>query len=142
MISRWSLAAFAVAALASSSAVAQQSGATSGPVAGSHTTLGTGGRTPTTPHQSDALHNKGGGSIQGEHQGQAGGSDQTIAPVLPAPNPAGTRARGNPRPADKRPTGEGRGLPLTGATQARGRGEYLHPLACHPRCRLTLPLRS
>ena len=51
-------------------------GVTSGPAAGTPATLGTGGETPTTPHQQSALRNRGGKTIQREQQAGAGGASQ------------------------------------------------------------------
>ena len=61
-------------------AFAQSSGTTSGPQAGSPTTLGTGGVTPTSPHQTGTVRNQGGASIQGEQRGQLGGTTETVKP--------------------------------------------------------------
>lgn len=61
-------------------AVAQTSGTTSGPAAGSPATLGTGGVTPTTPHQTGVVRNGGGASVQGERRGQLGGTTDAVKP--------------------------------------------------------------
>ena len=62
------------------SASAQTSGTTSGPAAGSPATLGTGGVTPTTPHQTQAVRNSGGAAVTGERRGQLGGTSDTVKP--------------------------------------------------------------
>lgn len=61
-------------------ASAQTGGTTSGPAAGTPTTLGTGGVSPATPHQADAVRNGGGMPVQGERQGQLGGTADTVRP--------------------------------------------------------------
>jgi len=55
-------------------------GTTSGPAVGSPATLGTGGVTPTTPHQTEAVRNGGGVPVQGEQRGQVGGTTNTVKP--------------------------------------------------------------
>jgi len=69
-----------VAAGLSVPAMAQSGGTTSGPAAGSPATLGTGGVTPSTPHQTNAVRNGGGVPVQGENRGQLGGTTTTVKP--------------------------------------------------------------
>jgi len=57
-----------------------QTGTTTGPAAGSPATLGTGGVTPTTPHQTETVRNGGGVPVQGEQRGQLGGTSDTVKP--------------------------------------------------------------
>jgi Spy/CpxP family protein refolding chaperone len=52
----------------------QQKGMSSGPATGSPATLGTGGQTPVTPHQSEVLRNRGGPTVQQE-EGQKGATN-------------------------------------------------------------------
>ena len=60
---------------------ANPSGATtSGPAVGSPATLGTGGVTPATPHQTGAVRNGGGVPITAEKRGQRGGTHRTVKP--------------------------------------------------------------
>ena len=64
--------------LLSGAAALAQTGTTSGPAAGSTTSLGTGGQSAATPHQADTL--KGGGTaLKKEQQGQAGGTGAEAA---------------------------------------------------------------
>ncbi len=87
------LPAIAAAALLLSApaAMAQAQGTTSGPASGSPATLGTGGTTPVTPHQSESLRDKGGAALKDEHQGQTGGTTKKAAErgteAGPAPKP-------------------------------------------------------
>lgn len=65
------------AIVAGPAALAQQStggaaGITSGPANNSATTLGTGGETPTSPHQTQVLRYKGGPAIQKEKMSKGG----------------------------------------------------------------------
>ncbi len=69
-----------LAAIGIGSAVAQTSGTTSGPAAGTPATLGTGGVTPATPHQTEAIRNQGGVPVTGEQRGQLGGTTDTVRP--------------------------------------------------------------
>ncbi|GAC1337154.1 MAG: hypothetical protein NVSMB18_01540 [Acetobacteraceae bacterium] len=62
------------------SALAQTGGTTSGPAVNSPATLGTGGVTPATPHQTEAVRNQGGASVAGEQRGQLGGTTDTVKP--------------------------------------------------------------
>jgi len=62
------------------SANAQTTGTTTGPAAGSPATLGTGGVTPTSPHQTEAIRNGGGVPVQAERRGQLGGTTDTVKP--------------------------------------------------------------
>jgi hypothetical protein len=57
-----------------------QSGTTSGPAAGTPATMGTGGTTPSTPHQTNTVRNSGGVPITGEQRGQLGGTASTVKP--------------------------------------------------------------
>jgi hypothetical protein len=75
---RLTLAALIAGALFAAPALAQTGGTTSGPAAGTATTLGTGGQTPATPHQNRTVTG-GGPATQNEAKGQAGGA----APVKP-----------------------------------------------------------
>ena len=79
-------AALALSLITSGTALAQQSGGspgtTSGPAAGSPTTMGTGGTVPASPHQMEVLKNKGGAPIQGEKTSQ-GGPGQPGRPSAP-----------------------------------------------------------
>lgn len=86
-------AAFALALFGAVSAHAQNSqvapnagpgsGVTSGPAAGVPTTLGTGGQSAATPHQSDSMRNHGGPAVSNETQGQQGGTPASVKPGLP-----------------------------------------------------------
>ncbi len=67
-------AALASTALLGGAALAQAPGTTSGPAAGSPTTLGTGGQTPAVGAQTEPLRNNGGRAMTGEHKGQRGGA--------------------------------------------------------------------
>jgi len=83
------LASAAAAALIGfGSANAQTSGTTTGPAAGSPATLGTGGVTPTSPHQTEAIRNGGGVPVQAEQRGQLGGG--TASSVKPGASDAGS----------------------------------------------------
>ena len=73
------LAAIAGLLAAGGTALAQ-SGTTTGPAAGSPATLGTGGVTPASPHQTEAVRNSGGVPVTGERQGQLGGTANTVEP--------------------------------------------------------------
>ncbi len=55
-------------------------GVTSGPAVGSPATLGTGGTTPSTPHQTDTIRNNGGAAIKHAKQGQHGGTRASVKP--------------------------------------------------------------
>ncbi len=55
-------------------------GVTSGPAAGQPATLGTGGMTTATPHQSDSLQHSGGPAITAEQKGQHGGTRTSVKP--------------------------------------------------------------
>ncbi len=55
-------------------------GVTSGPASGQPATLGTGGVTPATPHQTDALQQQGSNPIAAERQGQQGGTQTSVKP--------------------------------------------------------------
>lgn len=48
-----------------------QGGTTSGPATGTPATLGTNGTTPTSPHQTNVLRNKGGKATQNEKPGSS-----------------------------------------------------------------------
>ena len=67
-------AAIASTALLGAAAMAQTTGTTSGPAAGSPTTLGTGGQTPAVGAQTEPLRNNGGRAMTREHKGQRGGA--------------------------------------------------------------------
>lgn len=55
-------------------------GTTTGPAVGSPATLGTGGVTSATPHQTEAVRNRGGVPITAEGSGQQGGTPGTVKP--------------------------------------------------------------
>jgi hypothetical protein len=55
-------------------------GTTTGPAVGSPATLGTGGVTGATPHQTEAVRNSGGVPITAEKRGQHGGTRHTVKP--------------------------------------------------------------
>ena len=58
-----------------------EGGVTSGPAAGRPTTLGTGGVTPTSPHQTTVTRSHGGATMQDERGVQgAGGTDTSVRP--------------------------------------------------------------
>ncbi len=74
-------AAVAAAIISGGAAMAQTPGTTSGPAAGSPTTLGTGGQTPAVGAQTEPLRSNGGRAMTREHKGQHGGAtaDRTKA---------------------------------------------------------------
>lgn len=68
LASALALAIIAVAPPAFSQA---QGGTTSGPAAGTPATLGNNGASPTSPHQTEVLRDKGGQATQGETTGSS-----------------------------------------------------------------------
>ncbi len=82
------------ASLAGGAAMAQ--GTTSGPAAGSQTTLGTGSQTGATPHQAESVRNGGGKAVGAETQGQAGGTTSAVVPGV-----SGAESGHNPGPGQR-----------------------------------------
>ncbi len=75
-------------------ALAQQ-GVTSGPAAGTPTTLGAGGQTGATPHQADAISKSANGAVTQEQAGQKGGSGEKV------PGVAGAESGSTPAPGQR-----------------------------------------
>ena len=82
------------ASMAGGAALAQ--GTTSGPAAGSQTTLGTGSQTGATPHQAESVRNRGGKAVTNEASGQTGGTGGSVVPGV-----AGAESGHTPGPGQR-----------------------------------------
>jgi hypothetical protein len=76
--------------------MAQPVGTTSGPAAGTPATLGTGGQTSATTHQTETMRNAGGTAVQSEKQGQIGGNGSSVVPGV-----SGAESGTNPGPGQR-----------------------------------------
>ena len=86
----------ALVVLVAAPAWAQSAGTTSGPAAGTPTTLGTGSQTGATSHQAETVRNRGGAAVTNETQGQAGGNGSSIRPGV-----NGAESGSNPAPGQR-----------------------------------------
>ncbi len=89
----------ALTLLLATPSMAQQTGVTTGPAAGSPTTLGAGGQTGATPHQADTLGKGAGSAMKDEQAGQKGGSAEKVPGVNGAES--GTNPGPGQRPVSK-----------------------------------------